>query len=154
MENIILAIDEEDVTMHDMQEVILGEEEGIQLKNIIKDFVGSYIQNKDKPVQEWLEDKLKKELPEKSDEEIEKMTDSIIAGLKTAEEKKESLEKAENQGRSTESWFASQMKKSGSAMSMTETVKYLDNLDSAVTKANEALHNTVMTSAGKINQNP
>ena len=38
-------------------------------------------------------------------------------------------------------------------MSMTETVKYLDNLDSAVTKANEALHNTVMTSAGKINQN-
>ena len=39
-------------------------------------------------------------------------------------------------------------------MSMTETVKYLDNLDSAVTKANEALHNTVMTSAGKINQNP
>ena len=43
MENIILAIDEEDVTMHDMQEVILGEEEGIQLKNIIKDFVGSYI---------------------------------------------------------------------------------------------------------------
>lgn len=154
MENIILAIDEEDVTMHDMQEVILGEEEGIQLKNIIKDFVGSYIQNKDKPVQEWLEDKLKKELPEKSDEEIEKMTDSIIAGLKTAEEKKESLEKAENQGRSTESWFAAQMKKSGSAMSMTETVKYLDNLDSAVTKANEALHNTVMTSAGKINQNP
>ena len=39
-------------------------------------------------------------------------------------------------------------------MSMTETVKYLDNLDSAVTKANEALHNTVITSAGKINQNP
>ena len=39
-------------------------------------------------------------------------------------------------------------------MSMTETVKYLDNLDSAVPKANEALHNTVMTSAGKINQNP
>ncbi len=39
-------------------------------------------------------------------------------------------------------------------MSMTEMVKYLDNLDSAVTKANEALHNTVMTSAGKINQNP
>ena len=43
---------------------------------------------------------------------------------------------------------------SSSAMSMTETVKYLDNLDSAVTKANEALHNTVITSAGKINQNP
>lgn len=39
-------------------------------------------------------------------------------------------------------------------MSMTETVKYLDNLDSDVTKANEALHNTVMTSVGKINQNP
>lgn len=110
MENIILAIDEEDVTMHDMQEVILGEEEGIQLKNIIKDFVVSYIQNKDKPIPEWLEDKLKKELPEKSDKEIEEMTDGIISGLKTAEEKKELLEKAENQGRSTESWFAAQMK--------------------------------------------
>lgn len=93
MENIILAIDEEDVTMHDMQEVILGEEEGIQLKNIIKDFVGSYIQNKDKPVQEWLEDKLKKELPEKSDEEIEKMTDSIIAGLKRQKKRKNRLKR-------------------------------------------------------------
>ena len=39
-------------------------------------------------------------------------------------------------------------------MSMTETVKYLDNLDSAVTKENEALHNTVMTYSVKINQNP
>ena len=54
MENIILAIDEEDVTMHDMQEVILGEEEGIQLKNIIKDFVGSYIQKRTNPYRSGL----------------------------------------------------------------------------------------------------
>ena len=98
--------------------------------------------------------KMQEQLPEKSREEIETMVEDIVTAIKVSEEKKDSLNKAIANGRSKESWFASEIKKATSAMSTQEAAKYLAGLDKAVNQANQALYKTITTQAGNVSQNP
>ena len=71
----------------------LGVDEGKRLKQLIFDFVRFYEQNKERPMKDWLEEKLSLELPDKSPDEIVALTKEIIETLTVIEEKKESLQK-------------------------------------------------------------
>lgn len=143
----VLAIDEE-------HQPIIVEEECKALNPIVKDFVQAYTQNPNAPVGNWLSAKLQEHLPEKSDKEIEAITDEIITTLKVSEQKTKSLGEAIKNGRSKESWFASEMKQVTSAMSVQEASQYLAGLDSALYTANESLYRTITTQAGNISMNP
>ena len=142
-----LLLDEED-------RPILVEEECKNVKPIIEEFVRSYAENQGKTVEYWLVPKMQEQLPEKSREEIETMVEDIVTAIKVSEEKKDSLNKAITNGRSKESWFASEVKNATSAMSTQEAAKYLASLDKAVNQANQALHKTITTQAGNVSQNP
>ena len=142
-----LLLDEEDGP-------ILIEDECKELKPIVEDFVKRYSANPTASVESWLIPKMQEQLPERSHEEIVAMVDEIIVTIKVNEEKKTSLEKAIANGRSKESWFASETKKATSAMSTQEAVKYLTNLDTSLQQANELLYRTITTQAGTISQNP
>lgn len=142
-----LLLDEED-------RPILVEEECKNVKPIIEEFVRSYAENQGKTVEYWLVPKMQEQLPEKSREEIETMVEDIVTAIKVSEEKKDSLNKAIANGRSKESWFASEIKKATSAMSTQEAAKYLAGLDKAVNQANQALYKTITTQAGNVSQNP
>lgn len=125
------------------------------LKPIQKKFISSYFEKKDSmSVESWLKEELIRNLPEYSQKEIDIMSNEIISTLKLQEEKKESLDKAIANGRSKESWFASEIKKATSSMSGQEAAKYLQNLDNAINTANESLARTIYTQAGQISQNP
>jgi len=143
----LLLIDEEDAP-------IIIEEECEAVKQIIKDFVECYATNKDKPVNEWLGQKLQENLSEKSQEEIQRITEEIITTIQVDEKNKSSLAEAVANGRSRESWFASETEKATSAMSAQITSNYLLNLDIAIVNANESLYRTITTQAGAISQNP
>lgn len=144
----ILAIDEE-LAPH------ISEDEAQTLKTIQKKFMESYLEHKDDmPVEKWLYAEMTENLPECSKEEIAKMSGEIIDTLKIQEEKKESLNKAIINGRSKESWFASEAKTATSYMSAQETSKYLQGLDDALNTANKALYRTIHTQAGGVSQNP
>lgn len=145
--DVVLAIDEE-------HQPIIIEEECEALKPIVKDFVQTYAQNAEAPVESWLGTKMQEYLPEKSDKEIKAITDEIITTLKVSEQKSKSLSEAIKNGRSKESWFASEMKQVTSAMSAQEASQYLAGLDSALNTANESLYRTITTQAGNISQNP
>ena len=145
-ETTILLLDEE------LSPAIM-EEQCEALKPVVEDFVECYVQNQDKPVEEWLGDKMQQSLPDKTPEEIQSMTDEIISNLGAIEEKKESLNKAVENGISKESWFASETQKAVSGMTTHEAVGYLNDLDSAVKSANEALERTIKTQAGTVSQN-
>ncbi len=131
---------------------VMTEENGAELKPIVTDFVESYVRNRDKPVKEWLSQKIQENFPEKVPEDIQNMTDDILVALDETEKKQRSLEKAVNNGQSKESWFASEMQKAVSEMSKQETVKYLSNLDKALENANEALYHTITTKTGDVSQ--
>lgn len=143
----ILAIDEElapSISMDEAQE----------LKSIQKKFMESYLSNRNTmPIEEWLHTEMEESLPNRSAAEISQMSDEIIATLKIQEEKKASLMKAIADGRSKESWFASEAKTAISHMSAQKASAYLQGLDDALTSANESLYRTIHTQAGTISQN-
>ena len=56
----VLLLDEEDGP-------IIIEQECQELQPIIKDFVQCYVENNDKPVEVWLEAKMREQLPNASD---------------------------------------------------------------------------------------
>ena len=144
----ILAIDEELAPK-------ISIEEAQALKPIQKQFMESYLEHRDTmPVEEWLCAEMAESLPDGSAEEIKQMSDEIISTLKVQEEKKASLEKAIANGRSKESWFASEAKKATSYMSAQKASQYLQGLDEALSSANESLYRTIHTQAGVISQNP
>ena len=124
------------------------------LKPLVEDFIDSYEQNQDCPVEEWLSEKLQAELPNKTQEEVHTMVKEIIDSVRIFESNKESLSKAIIAGRSKESWFAEKVKEATSRMTVEKTVNYLQSLDNAVKTANEALTRTIMTQAGQVSQNP
>lgn len=142
-----LLLDEED-------KPILLEQECEELKPVIKEFVECYVQNENRPVEEWLTPKLQEQLPDRKKEEIQLMVEEIVSTIKNNEEKQESLSKAVNMGRSKESWLASELKKATSSMSAKESVQYLKELDSSLEKANISLNRTITTQSGNVNQNP
>ena len=115
----ILAIDEDLAPQ-------ISADEAQALKPIQKKFMESYLEHRDStPVDEWLRTEMAENLPDRSAEEIAQMSNEIITTLKVQEEKKASLEKAVANGRSKESWFASEMKSATSYMSAQETARYL-----------------------------
>lgn len=148
------AENEFDLLLDEEDHPILVEEECKEVKPIVEEFVRSYAENQGKTVEYWLVPKMQEQLPEKSREEIETMVEDIVTAIKVSEEKKDSLNKAITNGRSKESWFASEVKNATSAMSTQEAAKYLASLDKAVNQANQALHKTITTQAGNVSQNP
>lgn len=133
---------------------IILEKECDELKPILKDFVISWADHKEQPAETWLPNKLKEYLPEKSDSELTAISTDIITSIKTAEKSTENLKTAVNNGRSKESWFASQAQKAISGMSNQKAAQYLAGLDNAMQNANEALYKTILTKGGSVNRNP
>lgn len=143
------------LVIEDEYESAISVNEAEALKSIQKRFMESYLENKDKKsIPEWLNEEMQNSLPEYSGEEISKISDEIITTLKIQEDKKKSLEKSIESGRSKDTWFVGEVKKATSHMSTQESVRYLQSLDSALASANESLYNTLYTKAGTINMNP
>ena len=132
----------------------LNEDEGKKLQQLILDFVHFYEQNKERPMKDWLEEKLSLELPDKSPVEIVALTQEIIETLTTIKEKKESLTKAIEIGKSKEGWLKSEIKMATSTMSAQETENYLQTLDQALENANILSESALITQAGTVSKNP
>lgn len=149
-----MSEDKYDLMIDESDAPILIEDECKSVKPIVEDFIEAFTDNKEKPVETWLAFKMQEHLPDRKPEEIDVMVKEITASLEVTENKKTSLDKAINDGRSKESWFASEVKTATSAMSAQESAKYLAGLDHALENANESLYRTVTTQAGNISQNP
>ena len=146
-ENNILLIDDE------FSPILIGSE-CEEFSPILQDFIRTGAKNSAESTENWLPQKLSEYLPEKSKEEIDTISHDIISSLEKTEEKKASLTRATESGRSRESWFASEMVTATSSMSPQETVQYLDAMQTAVDNSNSALYRTVTTQSGAISQNP
>ncbi|MEG2985531.1 MAG: hypothetical protein RR835_12580 [Peptostreptococcaceae bacterium] len=145
---------EEDTVIGLDFQIIDSEEDIAEIKDLQYKFIQSYISNKDKmSVEDWLNQELKLNLPDTNENEIKVISNDIIKTIKINEKNKESLREAVSNGRSKESWLASQIKKSTSNMAMGETAQYLHTLDEAIKDANKLLHDTITTKSGNINQN-
>lgn len=130
------------------------EEDYVGLKAVIEDFIDCYEQNQDKPLEDWLAEKMLAELPEKTPEDVHDMVKEVLKSVQTFEDNKKSLHDHIAKRYNMDSWIASRVKEATSAMSTEQTVQYLQGLDNAVKGANESLTRTIITQAGEVNQNP
>lgn len=124
------------------------------LSDLVVEFEKGFSRHQDDGTNSWLTTLIKNHLPEKDPAEIEKIVSEIADAVKVAEEKKSALNAALRQGRSKENWFASEMEKVTSAMSVQEAAKYFSEVDSALKNANDGLLNTLKTQSGTVNMNP
>lgn len=146
-ENNILLIDEDwqpIFTMDDYE----------ALKDILKKFLKTYTGNMDIPVEDWLRQSLKEELPEKSDEYIEDSVSNIMSEIRVSEKKLDSMSQGISDGMDKSEWFVSDIQRAASVMSTRPTEEYIRQLDTALDMANDALYKTIITKGGAINQNP
>ncbi len=132
----------------------LTPEEGKELQDIQKAFIESYLDNQTQmEVEPWLKMELSKQMPDRTSEEIDQMSEEIVESLKTTEEKKVGLKEAMLEGRSREGWLADELLTATFAMKARDAAAYLQGLDDALASANEAFHATLTTKAGQISQN-
>lgn len=124
------------------------------LSDLVVEFEKGFSQHKNDGSNSWLANLIKDHLPEKNQVEIESIVSGISDAIKVAEEKKSDLKVALGQGRSKENWFASEMEKATSAMSVQDAAKYIENVDSALKNANNGLLNMLKTQSGTVNMNP
>ena len=130
-------------------------QEANALKPLQKQFVESYIASRDTAdVREWLRQEMAHSLPEYDSADTERMADEIIDTLQLQEEKRDSLRRATQNGRSREGWFSSELKRAASQMTTQQSVQYLQTLDQTVKQANQALTDTIHTQTGAVSNNP
>lgn len=135
-------------------EPILQEQNSKEIKTILASFIKSFTENKDKPLEYSLSKTISEHLPDFSKESIESITEEIKAATNICEEKKKSLAEATSNGRSKESWFASDVYSYISHKSQEEALNLLSELDNVIKTANERLHRTLITQSGNVNRNP
>ena len=132
-------------------EKIWPEEKAKQVFQIEKAFLKSYAASQEVPLAQWLAQELHKQLPEKSANEVEAISNEIISALQTAEEMKASQQKAIAIGRSKESWFASKVMQATADMPISERAEYLQSLEEAIKSANEATYKVIAAENGSSN---
>ena len=130
------------------------EKECSALHPILKDFLETYEQNRDKPIEDWLVPKMQEQLPDRSPNEIKQMVQDLMKALETEEAQKASLAEAAAKGRSKENWFADRLKEATSGMSMQDTVAYLKKLEAQIDIGNDWFLKTILTKTGTVSQNP
>lgn len=132
----------------------LTEKETKELLKITKRFMKSYTQ-KDKSVSDevWMHGELKKELPERTDEELSKMAKEIVDSVTEFDRNHAEINQACDGGMSKQSWFANKVSEASVGMSIVEYGDYLNSIDTAITNANAQMMKTVMTQTGEISQN-
>ena len=129
-------------------ERIWPEEKAKQVFQIEKAFLKSYAASQEVPLAQWLAQELHKQLPEKSTNEVEAISNEIISALQTAEEMKASQQKAIAIGRSKESWFASKVMQATADMPISKRAEYLQSLEEAIKSANEATYKVIAAENG------
>lgn len=132
----------------------LTEKETKELFKITKRFMKSYSQ-KDKNIsnEAWLNAELKKELLERTDEELSDMAKEIVNSVTGFDNNLAEVNHACDEGMSKESWFANKVSEASVGMSVVEYGNYLNSIDTTITNANAQMMKTVLTQTGEISQN-
>lgn len=95
---------------------IISQKAAEELSAILRDAITDYIENSEAmQIDTWLLGYLQKQLPEKTEEDIQHMTVAILETVRMHDSKISSMRAAVNNGIAAESWFAKDVLTSGSS---------------------------------------
>lgn len=107
-----------------------------KLIDILKRFVREYIKNKNQDLTQWLIDRLKEEFPEKTQEQLLKESQELIAGVKLGKEKYELVKEKRALGISPSDVLAKDISKTAEGVSIKEVKEELKASSEAIEKEN------------------
>lgn len=107
-----------------------------KLIDILKRFVKEYIKNKNQDLTQWLIDRLKEEFPEKTQEQLLKESQELIAGVKLGKEKYELVKEKRALGISPSDVLAKDISKTIEGVSIKEVKEELKSRSEAIEKEN------------------
>ncbi|TGY96221.1 hypothetical protein E5329_11310 [Petralouisia muris] len=100
----------------------------------------------------WLECQLKKELPEKSQEEARKMKEEIVTSIREYDADLQDMTRQMENGRTKERWFADRMEEAAKGVAVNKYGDYLNQINAAMEKANTQMMRTVRRMDGGIKE--
>lgn len=106
--------------------------------------------------QEWLEQLLRREIPEMSEEEVKENAAEMVDSVQTFDENMTSLHEAAQRGTSKERWLGKKLEEVPAGMSAQAYGAQLQEFDDLLAQANEELADAVTRSADghiKMSQN-
>ncbi|MGL6113415.1 MAG: hypothetical protein ACRC1R_00110 [Cetobacterium sp.] len=107
-----------------------------KLISILKRFVKEYIKNKNQDLAKWLINRLKEEFPEKSQEELIKESQELIAGVKLGKEKYEAIKEKRTLGISPSDILAKDISKTTIGKTIKEVKEELKTTSKSIEKTN------------------
>ena len=121
----------------EMQLEDFSEKECRQLQKILKRFLKLYKEKSEcMSDEEWLYQKLKKELPEVNEEALRDYSYQTLREIKDYNKNRKNLEEACENGTTKEQWFADKIADAAKGMSVNEYGNYLKGIDNTLTNAN------------------
>ena len=123
------------------------EEAASKLHPLMEKFIGAYAENTDVADGSWIDEQLKSELPDKSDEEILAIREEIRKSVQSWDENMKSLDEACAQGQTKEEWLEGKLQEASAGVSVED---YGNGL--ALTSA--ALHQENQRAVGQIDGFP
>lgn len=107
-----------------------------KLIDILKRFVKEYIKNKNQDLTQWLIERLKEEFPEKTQDQLLKESQELIAGVKLGKEKYELVKEKRALGISPSDVLAKDISKTTEGVSIKEVKEELKARSEAIEKEN------------------
>lgn len=146
---------------HDVEEasppefIGMGEREAKALQPVIRRFLESYAAKDPKVSDEkWLEDELRRELPEKPPAEIKQMSRDIVAEVAAFDRRTASIHVACDAGQSKEAWFAKEAQAASAGVAINAYGDYLERMNQAFADANDQMMEAIKTQSNVISQCP
>jgi len=123
--------------------------------NILQDTLISYKQRpKEMPLNEWAKNEFLKYPDIYNEEKAKQDADEIVKYTTEFVKSKEELDETIKKGNSIESYLAKKIEKGAELNNISNVAEYANNIDEAISKANENLFDAFITKNGDINQNP
>lgn len=142
-----------DQEINDIEIEGLTEAEAEQVREIFKRFLKAYKESgEEQETFEWLENQLKQELPEKSDDEILELKESIIDAILEYDADLNSMRESIEQGSTKEKWFADRMEEGAKGVAVNTYGNYLNEINQTMDTANQQMLRTILRKDGGISE--
>lgn len=116
------------------------EESASKLQPLIAEFMSAYAEKgADNAEGSWLDEKLKSELPDKTDEEILSIREEIKKSVRSWDENMASINKACAEGQTKEEWFEGKLQESSVGVNVEDYGNYLALTNTGLHQENQEL---------------
>ncbi|MGO4537283.1 hypothetical protein [Paenibacillus sp. 2TAB19] len=122
--------------------------------DIVRDVVESFSTKEQSMSEEqWIEDELRKHLPEMSYAEAEKYKIEIIQSVEVHDANLKSLSNAVEQGTTKEKWLQIKVQEATIGMEVSKVGQYLQEIDHVIATSNQQMRDAITNLDGSINMN-